>query len=449
MPPRRSGWPETAPDDGAPAISSRQEHDGNPAPGRSSSTKETKETNKPPVPVPGGAMYAGILGDITLAAAPTTEADPVGILVSLLTGVSADIGPAHTSARPYVRIGNDIHPLLIWGFLFGRTSTGRKGSATNTAELFLARACPSYASYATSGLSSGEGLIERVRDGDDKNEGVTDKRLLVVETEFGSVMARMKREGSTLAAALRQAWDGGHLSVMNRKRYTATRPHITVLAHITPREFRMRLAESDMAGGTYNRFLPVYVERSRRLPRPEGADDDTVARLADDLSVRLAGAYGAGGEIGMTGEADKLWCGELYDEFTPDAEDEAWAEFTTRAAAYCQRIAALYAVLDGRRDMGKDDLAAAGALVRYSLASARYVLDGLHRDPRMDRLIRAIEGTPAGLTRTEISALFGRNLPKAVLDELLADLLGGGGYEVIRVETGGRPVEVCRKASFV
>ncbi len=418
------------------------DNDGNP-----SATKETKETNKAPVPVPGSTMYTGILGDITLAAAPDTEADPVGILVSLLTGISADIGPACiNNPRPYVRIGNDRHPLLVWGFLLGRTSTGRKGGATSTAELFLARACLSYLAYATSGLSSGEGLIERVRD----DEGGDDKRLLVIETEFGSVMARMKREGSTLATTLRQAWDGGRLSVMNRKRYTASDAHIAVLAHITPREFRMRLAESDMAGGTYNRFLPVYVERSQRLPRPKGVDEQAADQLSTGLSDKLAAAYGTYGEIGMTGEADKLWCGELYDEFTPDAEDEAWAEFTTRAAAYCLRIAALYAVLDGRRDMGKDDLAAAGALVRYSLASARYVLDGMHRDPRMDRLIRGIDTAgDTGLTRTEISALFGRNLPKTVLDELLGDLLDGGGYEVARIETGGRPTEVYRKASFV
>lgn len=423
------GWPADYDNDGSP-----------------SATKETKETNKAPVPVPGIGMYHGILGEITLAAAPTTEGDPVGILVSLLTGISADIGPCSaTNPRPYVRIGNDRHPLLVWGFLLGRTSTGRKGSATGTAELFLTRACPSYFTYVTSGLSSGEGLIERVRD----DEGGDDKRLLVIETEFGSVMARMKREGSTLAATLRQAWDGASLSVMNRKRYTATWPHIAVLAHITPREFRMRLAESDMAGGTYNRFLPVYVERSQRLPRPEGVDEATADQLAAGLGNKLAAAYGTYGEIGMTSEADKLWCSELYDEFTPDAEDEAWAEFTTRAAAYCQRIAALYAVLDGRQDMSKGDLAAAGALVRYSLASARYVLDGLHRDPRMDRLIRAIDAAAAGLTRTEISALFGRNLPKTVLDELLADLLDGGGYEVARIETGGRPTEAYRKASFV
>jgi hypothetical protein len=411
--------------------------------------KEAKEAKKAPVPVPSSGIYHGILGDITMAAEPTTEADPVGIHVSLLTGVSADLGPISAlHPRAYLRIGNDRHPLLIWGALFGRTSTGRKGGAFSTADLFLARACLSYAGYVTSGLSSGEGLIERIRDGDSKDSGIDDKRLLVIEPEFGSVMARMKREGSTLATALRQAWDGSPLRVMNRKQYGAAWSHIAVLASITPREFRMRLAESDMAGGTYNRFLPVYVERSKRLPLPEGVDDATVERLSADLGSRLATAYGIAGQIGMTDDAKAVWCGELYDEFTPDVEDEAWAEFTTRAASYCQRIAAVYAVLDGRQNISKDDLAAAGALVRYSLASARYILDGMHRDPRMDRLIRAIDAMPPGLTRTEISALFGRHLPREALDELLDDLTGSGGYEVIRVETGGRPTEMYRKASF-
>ena len=58
---------------------------------------------------------------------------------------------------------------------------------------------------------------------------------------------------------------------------------------------------------------------------------------------------------------------------TPSSPTSTWkttrgAEFTTRAAPYCLRIAGLYAVLDGRDMMSKDDLAAAAALVRYSLA---------------------------------------------------------------------------------
>jgi hypothetical protein len=406
-------------------------------------TKEHEITNKgPEVPVADPGIYAGIIGEITLEAEPGTEADPVGILGSLLTMASVDIGPS-----PYVQVGNDRHPLLIWTLLFGRTGSGRKGGATQTAALFAKEACDGYGTYVTSGLSSGEGLIERVRDGDsDKDEGVADKRLLCIETEFGSVMTRAAREGSTLAEVCRQAWNGDPLSVMTRKRYSASSSHIGIIGHIPPKEFRRRLAAADLAGGTYNRYLPLYVERSKRLPIPPGVDPKKVGELAERLGQSLADAHKLT-RIRMDDEAEQLWCDELYDEFTAaDDEEEAWAEFMRRAAPYCLRIAGVYAVLDCRRFIGKGDLTAAGALVRYSTASARYVLGGQLRDPRMDRLTREVDGAgETGLTRTDISALFGRNLPKALLDELLAELLDSDSYEVIQVQTGGRPSQAYRR----
>jgi hypothetical protein len=60
-------------------------------------------------------MYTGILGDIVSAAAPTTEADPVGIYASLLAGVGVMM-----NSTPDVRVGNTRHPLLIWPLLLGR-----------------------------------------------------------------------------------------------------------------------------------------------------------------------------------------------------------------------------------------------------------------------------------------------------------------------------------------
>ena len=404
--------------------------------------KEAKEVG-PDVPVAAPEIYTGILGEITMAAEPGTEADPVGVLGSLLTMTSVAVGIV-----PHVQVGNDRHPLLIWTLLFGRTGSGRKGGATGTAALFASTASPDFASYATSGLSSGEGLIERLRDGDGKDDqGVTDKRLLAVETEFGTVMARAARDGSTLAEVCRQAWNGEALSVLNRKRLSASWSHVGIIGHIAPRDFRRRLAAADLAAGTYNRYLPLYVERSKRLPIPEGADLAVVKRLGEYLAGRIGGARKIR-RLQLDREAAALWCDELYEEFTAaDDEEQAWAEFMRRAAPYCLRIGGLYAALDGRALIGKADLTAAGALVRYSTASARYVLGSQLRDPRLERLTRAITAAgEAGLTRTEISGLFDRHLPRGLLDDLLAGLVGGGDYEVIgRVQSGGRPAKAYRR----
>jgi len=404
--------------------------------------KKAKEAKEVAVPVAAPEVYTGILGEITMAAEPGTEADPVGVLGSLLTMTSVAVGTV-----PHVKVGNDRHPLLIWTLLFGRTGSGRKGGATQTAALFATTACPDFASYATSGLSSGEGLIERIRDGDGKdNPDVADKRLLAIETEFGTVMARAAREGSTLAEVCRQAWNGEALSVLNRKRLAASWSHVGIIGHIAPRDFRRRLAAADLAAGTYNRYLPLYVERSKRLPIPEGADLAVVNRLGADLRDRIDAASKAR-RLQLDGEATALWCDELYDEFTAaDDEEAAWAEFMRRAAPYCLRIGGLYAALDGRALIGKADLIAAGALVRYSTASARYVLGDQLRDPRLERLTREITAAgETGLTRTEISGLFDRHLPGAALTGMLAGLVDGGGYEVIEVQSGGRPAKAYRR----
>jgi hypothetical protein len=402
-------------------------------------TKKEERTKSagPPVPSADPVMFAGVLGEITAAAVPTTEADPVGIFASLLAGTGALIGPG-----PHVRVGNISHPLLIWPLLLGRTGSGRKGEATTTSEIFLRMAkVASFEGITVSGLSSGEGLIERIKDGETE-----DKRLLVIETEFTSVMARSRREGSTLAAVQRQAWDGRALSVLNRHQLKASASHVAIIGHITPREFRLRLAESDLAGGTYNRYLPLYVERTRLLPIPPGVEDEIKYKLGTRLSSAIDRAEGVT-SIQIDSVARELWSDELYPELAgADDEDHAEAEFTRRAAPYCLRIAGLLAALEGRQLIRAGDLTPAAALVRYSIASARFVLDRQARDPRLDRIKRAVDGAgDSGLTRSAISGLFSRNLTKEVLGELLTQLTADGEYEETRLATRGRPAETYRR----
>ena len=367
----------------------------------------------------------------------------MGILGSLLTMAGVAVG-----RNPHVRIGNDRHPLLIWSLLLGRTGSGRKGGATSTAELFARAALgEDYDKWVTSGLSSGEGLIERLRDGDgDKDKGVEDKRLIVVETEFGTVMARAARDGSTLAEVCRQAWNGERLSVLNRRRYTASWSLVAVVGHAAPKDFRRRLAAADLAAGTYNRYLPLYVERSKRLPIPEGADPKVVADLGDKLRRAVSEARRKT-RVQLDGEAEALWRGELYDEFTEaDDEELAWAEFTRRAAPYCLRIAGLYAVLDGRGLISKADLTAAAraraVLGRIGPVRARRPAPRSAHGPSHPRDHRRWRD---GADAHRGSALFGRHVSGEALGELLRQLTDGDGYEVIEVQSGGRPAKKYRR----
>ena len=393
-------------------------------------------------------MYRGLLGELTLAADPTTEADPAGVLASLMAMAGVAAG-----SKPHVQVGNTRHPLLIWPLLFGRTGSGRKGEATDTAEMFVRGAVWDWNDLSVTGLSSGEGLIERIRDpqNDEDAGGTMDKRLCVLETEFSTVMARAKREGSTLGTVLRQAWDARTLAALTRAAYKASMPHVAIIGHIPPKEFRMRLAEADMVGGSYNRFLPVYVERSKKLPIPLGIPEP----LLNAEGARLRTAIGKASDLGRIhlGEhATRLWSAELYDEFTAaDDEDAAWTEFTRRSAPYCLRIAALHAALDGTAIIGPSHLEAAAAMVRYSIRSAVFVLDKQMRDPKLDRIRRSIDTAgPEGIGRTDISALFSRNVTKQQLDELLNALTGTGQYEAFAAaSTGNTSPVVTSIASFL
>lgn len=145
-----------------------------------------------------------------------------------------------------------------------------------------------------------------------------------------------------------------------------------------------------------------------------------------------------------------MWKDELYDELgCADDEEGAWTEFARRALPYCRRIAALYAVLDDRSHVDVGDLQAATGLVRYSIGTAKYVLDRTLRNPRVDTLRRALDGAgEAGLSRAEVSGLFGRNLPKQVLDELLHEVMASGEYVEFRHSGGrGRPSTRYRRAT--
>jgi Protein of unknown function (DUF3987) len=237
-----------------------------------------------------------------------------------------------------------------------------------------------------------------------------DRRLLVFEAEWAAVMARMRREGNSLSATLRAAWEGGDLSTLNVAARIAPTSHIGVLAHITPGEFRDRVSTSDMAGGTYNRFLPVAVARSKFLPLSQGADPVLVDLLGAQLRDRLVQARRVG-MLGITEQAATLWK-RLYVEFSTDTGDHGPVEqFVSRAAPNCLRIAALHAALDGAHGITAGHLAAAAALVRYSIESARSVFTD---NPALARLAGWItEAGPIGRTRKEITTVFYQGHAKA------------------------------------
>lgn len=384
------------------------------------------------LPVLDEAAFDCFLGSLARELDPTTEADPVAVLGSLLCAAGTHLGQG-----PHVRAGDDTHPLLIWPLIVGRTSAGRKGTSWSTARRLLATADDAFChSNIRSGLTSGEGLTAMFTTNNEAtapdsgqqpteaDTGPRDLRLMVTEPEWAGVMAKMKREGNSLSAILRAAWEGGDLSTLTVNARVAPSSHVGILAHITPGEFRSKVSASDMAGGTYNRFLPLAVARSKFLPFTQGASGELISSLALTLAERLA-AGARLSAIGMTGPAADLWR-QLYVEFGSDHGEHAVVEqFISRSAPTCLRIAAIHAALDTTSAIEPSHLHAAAALVRYSIATARAVFTDTQTPARLAAWIA--EAGESGRTKREItSEYFAGNKKSEEITALLDQLIQAG-----------------------
>jgi hypothetical protein len=401
--------------------------------------------DEPELPTLDGAALHGLVGEAVRALDPWTEGAPAAVLACLLAGVGVCIGPV-----PHAVVSTSSHRLLIWPLLLGRTSTGRKGTAQDVAEAILGAADPSFVlDNMTGGLSSGEGIIELVRDptivddpetGEPKiiTAGVEDKRRYIIETEYGGTIARARREGSSLSAIMRQAWDGKKLSTLTKARVSATGAHIAIAAHITPGEFMRRLDDRDVLGGTYNRFLPILASRSKLLPHAAPPPADLLEDLGARLRVSMVRARQTLTVISRTPEAAAMW-EEIYRELSSRSDDDdRLASFIARAVPYCVRLSALYAAIDGSPHVEPMHLRAGAAMVRYSIESVERLLLS-PADRRVNRLITALRAAGnTGLTRTELRDIDGLHPTAADFDVLLSKIPR---LRKQREATGGRPTE--------
>jgi hypothetical protein len=297
------------------------------------------------------------------------------------------------------------------------------------------------------GLSSGEGLINEVRDKVERwnvkdqtlevvDPGVADKRLLVSDAEFAGSLAVMERHGNTLSPVLRQCWDGTTLWNMTKNSpLKSTEAHISTIGHITKHELGARLTRTDMANGFANRFLFLLVRRSKKLPFGGELSDSQIRHLGELLgnTIQKLPSYDPDKpptKIVMDDEARRWWSA-IYDDLSEGKPGMVGA-VTARAEAQTIRLAMIYALLDGKTKIEPAHLEAGLSVWRYCATSAAVIFGDVIGEPVRDEIIRALRAVaPNGLTRTAISDLFGRHQAGASISAALADLLQG---ELVRFE---------------
>jgi hypothetical protein len=398
-----------------------------------------------PWPVLAPEAFQGLAGEIVRSIEPQTEADPVAILGQFLVAFGNAVG-----RKPSYRVEGDRHYPNLFLITVGKTAHGRKGTSWGRVRQVMEPAAPDWISDCVlSGLASGEGLVYFVRDPVEKmddegeikvvDEGVEDKRLLVMESEFAQVLRVLKREGNTLSVFIRQSWDMGTLATLTRHSpLRATDAHISIIGHVTLPELGKYLDQAEMLNGFANRFLWLLARRSKLLP--DGGYDVDLSRFGPRLAYALAASRNVD-EMTRSQAARKLWH-EVYPELTAERSG-LYGAVTGRAEAQVLRLSMMYALLAGGGTIEEDHLRAALAFWSYADASAKLIFGAEPEDPLIGLVMAKLRESPSGMTRTDLHNAFSHNIPAAKLLEALAKLRDCGDAYAEKTKTGrpGAPAE--------
>jgi hypothetical protein len=370
-------------------------------------------TTKPITPqFPEDALY-GLAGDIVRKLRPQTEAHPAALMAGILTRFGNIVG-----RTAFFQVEDTQHHCNLFVANVGLSSKSRKGTASaRIAKVFESVDPAWHGNRNFSGLSSAEGVIWNVRDsrvgdeGETVDAGVSDKRMLVYEGEFASALQVMKREGNTLSAIIRNAWDGRTLqSLVKNNPAKATGAHISILSDITLDELQLTLAMADKLNGFANRFLWLHCERCGL--KPFGGDDidweDEIVRLQSAVDVTTERK-----RVFMDRNARLMWQ-RAYEDLSESLPGAVGA-VTSRGEAQVIRLALIYAMLDESQHIRVEHLHAALAFWGYAVESARFIFECL--SPDQNQILSFLD---VPRTKTEIYKICFQSHRKA--DLINADL---------------------------
>lgn len=386
--------------------------------------------------------YQGLAGEIVKTIEPHTESDPLAILIQTLTVFGNIVGPG-----PHFMVEADKHPARLFSVICGNTSKARKGTSGGIVNRLFKTIDEGWSGERIkSGLSSGEGVAYHVRDPimnggkGQADPGILDKRLLVIESEFASVLKAASREGNILSATIRQAWDTGNLATLTKNNpVKATGAHVSIVGHITETELRRYLSETEIWNGLANRFLWLCVRRSKVLPEGGRIHETNIEHLTDGIREAFAFAKTID-QVERAPEARNIWH-NIYPALS-EGHPGSIGAVLSRSEAQVMRLALTYALMDSSKVIREAHLIAALAVWDYCEASVRYIFKGKTGDDVADRIYEALQRSESGLTRTDINNLFDRHQSKERIDEAVDLLRKYKRIQIAHEITGGRPSEL-------
>ena len=420
-------------------------HDG-PAPARSPemnapAVEESARDAHRNVPRPHEDCLYGLVGDVARTACKANrEVNPYAAALAYMTALCAGLGRGC-----YLSIGDDWHHPRIFALHVGRSGRGRKGTSTKLVTRIMRSLKERHEDVAfqthTGGLSSREGLVMMIHDGfmEGKQEiaPVHDERLWILESEFANILHQTRRDGNTLSAALRDAWDGTSIKPATKTTPVfASKPHINLLGHITPAEMLDLMKARELSNGFANRFIMIWAEQAGLDPFPGYTTSEEVEALADRTADVLRFAQADRfvdrdhSRMQLSPEARERYSSLYRDALQDGASSDRVAGLLIRRAPYLLRLAMLFALTDKSVVIELHHLEVAWHWVQYWSDSVRFIFASATEEEASERLqetgqrVLSYLGNVDEASRTQlVTDCFKRHVSKDVLDAALDELL--------------------------
>lgn len=371
----------------------------------------TAKPPKPPKPPVAASelpdfVYNNPIGKYVLANDPHTEADRDSVLLQSWELFGNWIGKEVT-----FKLNNStIYPN---GYLaiVGKTALGRKGTALQDALAPYRFDEPELDGYlknrVRSGISSGEGIIALVAD----SPSFTDGRLMIPIQEFHRLMTVLKRTDSTLSSVLREAYDGGMLSVATRVNpLVATAAHVSMIVHTTAAEFVESVDNIDIFNGVLNRVLFFLAADGKTLPNPGQVDTVVLEELSKHLVAcrEWADNNGAGRQLYWSEDSAIRWS-DYYRTLRVSTGDPLSDAVLARANTHVIKMAMRHSALGQSEAIQLKHLESAIAIWEQCRVCANSLM--VKQNPLTDERQRILDSIRdnGGQTKTELMKLFGNN----------------------------------------
>lgn len=391
-------------------------------------------------------VWTGWLEEFRQWVRPTTDACEESIYAAGLLALSCAIGRT-VSVNYAGALYSNLYVVIV-----GPTSVARKSTVLRRARSVLQRGFTAdFLRWARS-VGSAEGLLERFCREQESGTGkskqlifapIPGQRLVLDESEFTTLFVKMARPATAnLHEVFLNLFDGEDYKPHTRSRpMEIQEPFFSILSATTPTMLEKRIDDVHLTSGLLPRFAFFQATPRPPMAYPEMANLDGLEHLSQGLQRLNQYAQQLNQVLDLSPEARRAW-EPVYGMFREQqlAIEGAGADLLTRISSLAMKVALIYAVMRGHREIYEEDLHAGVSVGQYcsdvALSLSLTSMD-VSRGARLDeRIISKLDGIPT--LGSHIHERLGGKVGAEELRRELSNLVALGRLNESKVVINGR-----------